>query len=453
MATQDQLRQQIRDLERQLHELSNRQKELTLRMQQQNNSAMREMRAELQAALQRKDAQSARQIGDIRTQMSIELQEAADAIRREAAQAQQEREALLVKLEYVNQELRRELDEIKQREYRRTESGYNLAKELAAQATQQEQIVAELPHMFFCPGQLDIFREHLSSVRTMMEAQLFDAAAAAADASLAELEILEINVRENQREWEEQYTLYRTLISALHDQMEQFEAGEIQTECGSFVLSPEERSYWSQSKYDVLRQDILTAWGIVEQIESADSVTAYLKDGGATKGFAFSKAITSLYRLNERYNAAEICIRNERFYSDQRYRWGKMAVGCLEDVGYHIVDDCFRRNPHEEPIDSYDILATVNDLDYLRVTFIPVREDGVTIRNQCQLVLNVLTSPNEAFIAQSASEISERLKGRIPEVMVTWHREGSDAVKKEEQTIKKKPDMQIMSKKLERKYQ
>lgn len=441
------LRRRIRQLESRLRELNCQQEEMRRQQEEQNEAQLRQMRQEVSQI----DARQVQRVRAMQEEIGRELHQQMEQLRREDAAAQAERRRLLDELAQVERELKEELEEIRRQERRREEVSRETAERFCQEAEGQEKAAAETPHEFFCPGQLEIFREHLEAARTMLKSGMYDAAAASADAAAAELEILRINVREQQREWMEMFQTYRLLAGELYRTLEQFEREELETVCGRFRLKSVERDYWSQERYGEVRDAVLAAWETVRELEDAVSTEAFLRSGRGVKGFQLTRQISALHRLSERLLAVMLCIRSERIYSDQRYVWGQEAAEQLEAAGYQVLDARFHGEP-EESIDCYEVTAAMGG-DLVTITFAPRREDGVTVENVCLLTLDARVVPNPVLIQARAEEIQGCLREGHPGLRTEWYQEGDARRETARRNYVRKPDATVLAKRLERRYQ
>ena len=451
MADQAALRSQIRELRERLRRMEEEQDQTRRRLEAQRQADRAELERQLQQALGRADAAAQRQVRQVQEELSAQLRRQTEELRQAGRRAQEERRQALEELRQVNQALRQELEDLRRQEKERTQAGEDLARQRLQEAQSQVQAVEALPHAFFCPGQLDLFREHLSAAQTMLRSGLCAASAAAADAALAELEILELRVREHQREWEEVYSLYRALAAGLWETVEQFEREALETACGRFTMDEGDWDYWSQGSYPSVRREVREAWALVQRVEEAGGAAAYLRSGGALRGFAFQRQVSGLYRLSDRLTAAVTCIRQERRFSDQRYWLAGQAQALLEPLGYRTVSAGFRGTDREEPLDCYDWTGSVNGTDLLRLTFVPRRQDGVAVENLCLLSQEVRTLPSGALLQRQAEGALSRLRQGLPQLAARWIPEPGRLLA-EEQSCKQRPDAALLVRRLERKH-
>lgn len=449
------LRGRVSELERQLQANTRQHQEALRQMEAAHAQRTRQLEADLQQLLSLNEElreHYAAQVHELQDQLLAEMRSHMDAVRQADAAAQAQRQQLLAELAQITESLNDQLTDVRRQEAERTEVGRSMAERLEGEARTQELVVRGLPHAFFRPGQLAVFAEHLESVRTLMQTGMYDAAAAAADASLAELEILEVTVREDQREWEALFAEYRAMATCLRSTMDDFEREAVQTPLGAFRLSDEERDYWSRGQYAAVRAEVDQAWAMVEGVERAGSVGAFLSEGTAAKGTQLVRQITGLHHVSERMSAAMACIRSECSFSYGRMQLADIAEEVLMGQGYHVVRSEFRDG---EPIDCYDLELTINGIDKATVTFVPCRTDGIVTRNACLVSLDMRTMVNDDYAARVAQGIVERLQGdeAFIGIEVTWVEEGEQARVAVERRHKAKPDPAALARKLERRYQ
>ena len=97
--------------------------------------------------------------------------------------------------------------------------------------------------------------------------------------------------------------------------------------------------------------------------------------------------------------------------------------------------------------------------DSLKVTltFVPVRENGVAVRNTCLLSVDVTTTPGSGFVQQLAGNLADTLNERyrlagLP-LEVKWDGAGAMPMARVETQQKAVPDMRLFVRHIERKYQ
>lgn len=441
-------RRRIRQLQAQIDSLNAEQDELRRRMTRDSQERMWQMTEELRCI----DASSVGRIRQMREEIAAEMQRNVDAIRRAGQQSQERRTRLFEQLQRTSRELQEEADRLRQEQTRRQEAGRGTAERLIQRARAQAGTVEAEPHNFFCPNQFEVLQEHLASAVRMLEMGLYDAASAMADAAWTELELLGIQVRERQWEWEQIYQIYDVIATGLYRAMTAFEAEAIQTPLGAFILEDEDRAYWSREQYQPIRNKVAEAYRLVEDIRAAGSVTAYLRSHTALRGFALNNQVNGLRRLNEQLTAATLCIRSELTYSDQRCQMAERMSVLLGAMGYQVRESKFRGEP-EDLLDCYDLTVTINGIDMMTLTFVPQREDGVVVRNICIVAPNVKTLPNPELVRGEAQALIGAVQQELAGIKAAWYPADSMQLPAVEQQFKRQPDPQQLARKLERKYQ
>ena len=428
-------------------ETARQKKEIEKRYEKQS----RALRQEMEQAKANVDAHYARRVRELETELTANERRFQEELRKADENSQAQRRKVLERLESANRELRDEIDAVRNREHEKTERGHAFAERCFSRAQNRMEKAERMPCDFFCPGQFELFREHLESARTLMRSEMYEAAAAVADAAQTELELLILNVGEQQKEWEEMFAAYRAGIERIQDKMNRFEREALATPCGSFILDESERAYWSVDNYRAIREEADTAYQAVLRIE-ASGVASFLREGTAAKGFAFQQQIRGLNRLEERADAVISCIVQERFYSDQRYALAQSAEEALRQEGYAVVRSRFRGTPEEEPIDCYDCEVSPNDRDSLLLTFLPVRKDGVAVDTLCLVTANLWTQYDPVLLENWVNGVTARLKQRLPGTTFVWNRETSRRASIEAR-YQQVPDANLLARKLEKKYQ
>lgn len=442
------MRQQIRQLEEQIQNLNREQDELRRRMTQESQARIRQMAEELR----RMDTSHMESIRRLREGITAEMQRNVEAIRQADQQSQAQRTRLFQELQQVNRELQEEVDRLRRQQDRQQESGRATAEQVLGRAQAQARAVDAEPHHLFCPSQFEVLQEHLSSAVCMLEMRLYDTAAAMADAVWTELELLGIQVRERQREWEQVYRIYDTIASSMYQAMETFETETIHTPLGSFALGDDDRAYWSRDQYQPIRDSVAEAYRLVENVRNADSITTFLRTHTVLQGFALNNQVSNLRRLNEQLTAVTLCIRSELFYSDQRCQMAEKAGNLLRTMGYQVGQPRFRGDP-EDLLDCCELTATINGIDTLALTFVPQREDGIVVRNICILVPDIQTLPNPELIQREAQMLLGALRQELAGLQAVWYPTDSVQLPLVEQQFKRQADARQLARRLERKYQ
>lgn len=415
MASEAVLQSRIRDLNRRLDDLSARQAEDRARMERETNARIRSLQEELQRALaenkRRMDAEYSAVISRLRDELDREKESFVEELRRASEKEAAERRALMAELEEANAELRRRFEQLKNEEHRRSALGREMAEERSAAADGQAAAVELLPHGFFFPEELEAYRQHLVFSRDLIRSGMYEAALAAADAALSELQIFEIQVRQAQEEWVRLYELYAMLAQSMHDAVIGFESAPIATAAGPVSLTDGERSYFSGGRYPEIRGKVEEAYGLVRRMEASGGDPAVClreADVPAPKGNDFLLQLTGLRNLSDRLSSAIIFIENELRFSIIRRTYGGMAAEAMEELGYRTVSEGFRG---DDLMESYDVVLTINGMDKLQVTLAPVRRDGVAVGTVCIVSADVVTNPETKHVEGLCDDARNCLEG------------------------------------------
>ena len=459
MASAAALRRQIRQQQDELDRINRELQDLRSELGRNGTATIQQLEQELQRTIEenriRMNAEFQQRASLLRQQMLAEIQRQAEELRRVEKDARRKREETLRQLDALNQQLKQELEDIKSHTANLAAYSKEQALSRKREAEQQQEIVRKLPHAFFRPGQMEIYEEHLGQTDVMLNASMYDAAAATADAVLSELRIFEITLQEDKRNWLEMYQIYRRLIQALYDQIIAFEAQKVETRSGVFPPMPlQHMEYWSGNTYSAIRKQVMDAYEMIREIEGSDNVSEYLNTRGSIRISQFQSRIVAAHRLAEQLSAVLTCIQNERFYSDERYEMAGDAMSYLEEQGYQIMDEAcgFCKVPDGEPIDSYEVSATINGIDFLHLSFVPVRENGVTVRNICLVTVEMHSTFDSCLITGIAQKTINALKNCQRPIHAQWNSQGVEQLPQQESTIKQQPDMKRLARKLERKY-
>lgn len=457
MATQSQLRSRIRELERQLADLTRSQEELRQRMEGEQRMRLDQMQRQLQQTLERErsrwNEEYARRSRALREELAAEMQRQTEEIRQFDAQTNARRDELMRTLQQVNEELAQQLQELRQQEQERTESGRAVAGQIAEEAEAKRQEVDALPHEFFCTGRFAVLSEHLGQVSAFINQGMNESAASSADMCLAEFEILEIDVREQQRAWEHLFEEYRRQAVALHAVMRSFEEEPVPSPMspGAFFLEDEDRADWSRGVYATVKDDIEQAYRLVQGADEAESITSYLRQKPAPTARELVRSITALNRLSDRLTATIVGIRNELAFSDHREMLAQAAAQLLAGQGIHVVSEGYA---NDDPLDSYVMELSGNGTDIVRLTMVPVRKDGVVERTECLVSLELAGIQGAEHVEGMATTIVELLKQGFGTVVeVRWDGQKALPMEVEEQRLKAVPDIRLLARRYERKFQ
>ena len=452
MATVRQLQRRINELEAELQQLTSNQRNLRQTIEREYEARIRQLERDMQETARRNKAHLEQEFAErtrrLREELYAEMRRRDEELRRADAEAQAARDRLMAELERANEELRQQVEDMRRHEQQRSEAAHESAEEAARQAQTQAAVVEQLPHEFFCPGQLGVLVDHVQAARSFMDQGMHEAAVATADAALAELQILELTVREQQRQWEELFGEYRRMTRTLGELLDSFERTPQRTPLGLFLLENEDWQLWSSEEYAEVRRQVNDALGLVEGVER-HGVEAYLAGGGAMTGRQLVQGVGELHRLAERLTAVTTCITSEMFYSDGREMLADQAEAVLDGQGMRVLAQGYRG---DNPLETFVVELSVNDEDLVRLSFVPRRDDGVAVGNVCLVSLDVRTTPGAAFVRRLADDVVRLLRGGIGGAQVMWDGQGAREMVTQERQFKDRSDPARLARRLERKY-
>ena len=462
MASEAALRRQINDLRDQLNRLTRDQAELRSQLERRTAEEIRRMRDEMDRTLKehkrQMDAEYTAVVQKYRDDIEREMQRSIDEIRRAEEKANEERRKIMRELDEANKTLNRELEELKNREKELSEKSRELASRQVKEAELLVSEISLLPHEFFCPNEFELFREHLAFAENLIKSGMCEAAVAATDTAITELQIFEIRVKERQQEWVELYEIYSLLIKYLHEQMTAFEQKDFEAIVCEKRLTEKERAYWSGGSYAAVRSQIEEHFKLVDRIERADSLTACLCEGNVPKRTALDQEIPELRKMIDRFSAVCDGMQRELLLSALRCLLGNTASEAAEKLGYQIVSCCYR---DRSALDSFDVTLTVNGIDTVLVSLVPVRRDGVAVENSCLVTAKIISTPEPEFVKQTAKDVGSAITaefrrlaeetGAFRGIHVTCFSDENQA-KTAEDSQKQKLNIDQYAKKRERKY-
>ena len=112
-------------------------------------------------------------------------------------------------------------------------------------------------------------------------------------------------------------------------------------------------------------------------------------------------------------------------------------------------------------MDSFDVLLTVNGADTVRISLVPERRDGVTAGTVCIVSVDNILTPEPGLMDMTAKSIGQALQecfelqaaqdGYRKAVPVQWFPSQKRASTLED-SCKKTPDVELLKKKMEKKY-
>ena len=254
------------------------------------------------------------------------------------------------------------------------------------------------PHEFFFPGELDLIKSRSPQIQNAAKCELYQAAAAMLLSAETEIQLLKIRTEKAFREWMEMFEDYKKMLDRLSEHLRVYSIVPLETPSGSFYLTEEEMDFWSKGHYSRILKTVSEMKQAVEQMET-DKPEVYLKTNEAHKGYELRKALRNLDELERSVTAVMDGIGAERFYSDERYVSARKVKFMMEEQGYTCLQEGFlQQDGTENPMESYEVVFSLNPYDQLWVRFVPERRHGISARNRCLLWMEVQTFPEQKMI-------------------------------------------------------
>lgn len=423
MATVGQLETQIRDLRHQLEQSNQKLRDMRREIDRINSVQYEKLRREYDRLLDQKVQQNAREyeseLNRLRDEM-VELdRKRVEETHKALEQAKKQQDRLLKQLEEKNRELENIIKRIQEREQRHEQTSSNLAAQMIDNAGREARRANGFPHEFFFPSQFAIIREHLDRASDLVSRHMYEAAFATADAARVEIELLLVKTKQKMDEWEELFALYRETIRRLKKSLDELTNITLNTEAGSFRMSPGEIDFWSQGLYSSLRKQITDAYRTIEEIDEA-GIVGYLKRQSPMTLFMLNRTLSEAEQMEIRMEAVDRCVRSERRLSDARYVTGQTIMSILETFGYiPVKDPGFReKNGKEDPSDLYQIQYLHGGMDQLQIAVIPERRDGICTGVRCLVKWTVKSVPDPNIVNRISNTIRSRISGNLPDLPV-----------------------------------
>ena len=206
-------------------------------------------------------------------------------------------------------------------------------------------------------------------------------------------------------EWLLAFKDYSRTIRELKQKLTVLEDHEIQTRAGKFKMKPSELNFWSSGTYLPFKQKVETALEQIEEIEREGAIS-YLREHSSDARKGIFVLVSEVRKWNDELSGITNCILCERTLSDHRWVLGRLLAEELEKVGYKTKKKGYRcpkesikqaewypKQPmfDQNPLECYDLVETIQGQDFLQISFVPVRKNGVAIRNECILSLSANT--------------------------------------------------------------
>ena len=470
MATERQLRRRMNNLQKEIDQMRGQSAALQANLIQSMDRRLADMKNQYQNQLVRiqreTEAAYIQRVRAFQENVINRVKEQNKKIREEYEHCLKEQQKKINELEQCSRELNDLIGAMQQHAEEVEELHRSTAETLLREIDSHRKEAEKAPHEFFFDGEYGIIDSHARQIKDEIEAEMFQAAAANANSVIMEFDLLRIKVNQAYQEWLMAFLDYELIIRAIHDRLVSFENTEISTVVGKFALDLNELNYWSSGTYGPFRDKIEIAYSWIQEIR-AKGIELFLKKPGRNNRKDIFSKVTEANRWYLEMEGITNCILSERMLSDERWAFGKTIAEELSNTGYHPKRKGFRPpdnsmlskpwniSSKENAIDCYDMIVTINDRDLLRCTLVPVRQNGVVIRNECILSLDAETLMDLGTAREVLAINQSRIESVLSKTKVFFVQPGIDhrtRRNEEEKKRKMNPSPTKMIESLEKKY-
>lgn len=406
MATVEQLNRQIKQLQDEMRYLKAEDEKFRRRMKAEMEEQTRRYELEFKETLRRQKNETEQlYMQRIRTFQEEMLRES-DRKYRELEQCAKEIEMKQRKkideLSAYNEELCKLLKDIKHNVEERDACHLLNVQNALRELEECRKETDTTPHEFFFKGEFDIIDSHATDIEGIIENQMYEAAMADANSVMLEFELLQVKVEQAFQEWLSAFEDYCRLVRQMEQRIRLLEKQTIHTAAGKFCMTISELEYWSSHTYLAFKEKISKALKTIEDIEK-NGIISYLKSTENVGRRAIFSSVTEAKIWQDELAGIINCILSERLFSDERWKLGKDAHDILAGEGYVLIRKGFRRKKKngkdiEAPIDCYEVVESLQGRDKIRITLVPIREHGVTVKNECIVSLDAETIQDRCTI-------------------------------------------------------
>ncbi len=473
MASEVQLRRRIHELQSQIESLRIQKEIFEKKMSRQMEDRFLALKTEYERDFVRKKHETEElytaRIREFHEQIIRETKQQYKALERESAQISKMQADKITELYACNEELRGILHHMKTQSEMVDENHRLYAASLLEQLQEKRTLVCATPHEFFFRGEFDIIDSHARQIAQEMNQEMYQAAAADASSVMMEFDLLKTKVEQAFHEWMMAFQDYARIVRGIEARIELLEEHQLQTAAGTYLMAPHELDFWSSGMYLPYKQKIQQALSMVAEVEKKGAVDYLKSQNKQGQKSVFSK-VTEAHKWDDELTGITNCILSERTLSDERWAIAKDVSKKLEETGYRVIRKRYRepetslekrewypkgKKYRQNPLDCYDLIETIQGMDLLHITFVPVRSNGVAVRNECIISLTAKSLKGSML----TSEVIETNVNRVKEIAQHINVSGivdmadqKERIASEEQRRKKEPNPKEQIRYLERKY-
>lgn len=469
MATERQLRNRMRQLQNEIRELRSQNEAFRQEINRQTQERLAAFQTAYENELNRlqneTEAEYSERLRRFQEDFTRHQNAQYQQLRNQAAEVARKQQQKLQELAQCNAEMRQMLQEMKHQAAEADEQQRVYALALLEEAEHCKTQADEAPHEFFFQGQFDIIDGHAGEIAGEIENGMYQAAAADASSVAMEFDLLRIRAEQALQEWEDAFEDYCRIVKALDRRLKALQTQQLCTMQGVFVMNESELDFWSSGRYLLFREKIDKAMETIRKVESM-GIVAYLKQEKHEKRKAIFASCTEARQWNDELTGIINCILSERTLSDERWVYAQEALKALEKIGYKkrlsrfrppdervLAEAWYPRGRRSNPMDCYDLHLTVQGQDVLMITFIPVRQNGLVVRNECLITFHAVALTDAELIMNMIRNNVERIRGiHIPMNVRGVAPCTPEQMKKEENARKKYPNPTEQIRYISRKY-
>ena len=328
-------------------------------------------------------------------------------IEKETAVYVKRQKELLMQIERIQAETNRELEELKKQASKDSATALKFAKEAYEEMLESKALADQGPHTFFHPNQFNIITQQTEKIKNEIESRMYQSALADANATAMQYDVLSIKTKNNLNEWYRSYDQFQSVVVFLVEEIKDFLEKECEKNNGEA-----ECDFWSKGRFSRLKKEIDDAYKMVSDIEE-QGVIEYLKSIENPDRNAIYSAVIQAKIWQTRLVAILGYIRQERKLSRERFEAGNFFAECLDNECY-LIKSCKFKPPTEDdarqdwyympkdenPFEPFEVVSCFEDKDMIHIDIVPVRENGVAVRNECVIYIELETIQSDMFEAQ-----------------------------------------------------
>ena len=421
MASYMQLNREIRQLQNQLDEANRNCNEMRRKLHSEMEANNKKLREEFNREISRQKQLTQKEYSkrfqrlqeDILAVQTKKLQE----IEKETAVYVKKQKELLAQIEAIQTETMKELEKLKKQANKDSEVARQFAIEAYDEMLQSRALADKGPHTFFHPNQFDIITQQTEKIKSEIEGRMYQSALADANATAMQYDVLSVKTNNNLNEWYRSYDQFRSIVVSLVEEIKTFLETEFDGEC----ISKTECDFWSKGRFSRLKMGIDDAYKMISDVEEK-GVIEYLRTVEFPDRTAIYSAVIQAKLWQTRLAAILGCISRERALSHERFEVGDIIAECLE-CECHLVELCRFRPPTDDdicqewyvmpkdqnPFETFEVVSCFNDKDMIHINIVPVRQNGIVVRNECVVYIELETIQNDEFEKQYLKGLNDKI--------------------------------------------